>query len=130
MDKIVTLDTHYVGRLLRTSGGNFKINFYVSEDNINWDLKISFPVEYSESTSEFSQSLDKKIQPLSSDIPNNGVYEHLAERTGPVEVRVEERYRFYKLTADCKKCEIIYPDSGRMSKEGFVVASGSIEDFE
>lgn len=126
MDRIVTVGVDYLGRLLRTSGGDFKMTLYVSRDKQVWDKKVDFPVTFN--GVRFVVNSNMPLSPQNNKT-NNKIYENLSNDRSIVDIKVEEFYRYYRVTSDCITCKQIYPD--RVDTQGdFIVAEGNIENID
>lgn len=145
MDKIVQIDAHFLGRLLRASDREYGFRFEVSETEGNW-IVITIPVELKNSI-RYEDTLNPEIKPLSVEgnlgSPDKGnvkVYENLVRLSNTskgiqedslVSIRVPEKAKFFRVVTRCPRCEMIYPSENypdRYTENGeFIVANGEIK---
>lgn len=156
MDKIIRLNTFYLGNLLQPVEGTNKLSFLfqVSDDGEEWknvgiddpNTVMDNPVTIGSDGVYKHNSKDSAIYvPLSADnVPNNSVYEKLAEYSNLtvqgreeedlVSVRIPEEMKQYRVLTKCRRCEKIYPEDSNPDRyvryDGsayFIIATGSIE---
>lgn len=151
MDKLIRLNTFYLGNLLQPVEGTNKLSFLfqVSDNGTEWKNVgigdsgvVDNPVTIGSDGVYKHNSKDSAIYvPLSATgVPNNSVYEKLVEYSNLtvqgrkeedlVSVRVPEEMTQYRVLTKCRRCEKIYPkDSDNDSNKARYVEYDGVEYF-